>query len=105
MRVVNIGTYPDDPTADDANVAFEKINDAFQSMQEAITKDSNLIGAANGIAPLGTNSKIPSVYLPSIARTIAATGDATWSVSLDGSANVSAALTLANSGVKADTLS
>lgn len=37
------------------------------------------------------------------ARSIAATGDATWSVSFDGSANVTAALTLANSGVSAGT--
>lgn len=37
------------------------------------------------------------------ARTIAATGDATWSVTFDGSANVSAALTLASSGVSPGT--
>ena len=37
------------------------------------------------------------------ARTIAATGDATWSVSFDGSANASAALTLASSGVSPGT--
>ena len=35
------------------------------------------------------------------ARTISTTGDATWSVSFDGSANASGALTLANSGVTA----
>lgn len=37
------------------------------------------------------------------ARTLSATGDATWSISVNGSANVSAALTLANSGVVAGT--
>jgi hypothetical protein len=37
------------------------------------------------------------------ARTIQATGDATWSVTFDGSENVSAALTLANSGATAGT--
>ncbi len=37
------------------------------------------------------------------ARTISATGDATWSANFDGSANVSGALTLANSGVAAGT--
>lgn len=36
-------------------------------------------------------------------RTISATGDASWSVTFDGSANVSAVLTLANSGVAAGT--
>jgi hypothetical protein len=37
------------------------------------------------------------------ARSITATGDASWTVSFDGSANVSAALTLANSGATAGT--
>ena len=37
------------------------------------------------------------------ARTLSATGDATWSISVNGSANVSAALTLADSGVVAGT--
>ena len=37
------------------------------------------------------------------ARSISTTGDATWSVSFDGSANASAALTLANSGVTTGT--
>jgi hypothetical protein len=36
-------------------------------------------------------------------RSISATGDATWSVNFNGSANASAALTLANSGVTAGT--
>lgn len=35
------------------------------------------------------------------ARSISASGDATWSVSFNGSSNVSSALTLANSGVSA----
>ena len=35
------------------------------------------------------------------ARTISATGDATWSVSFNGSANATSALTLANTGVTA----
>lgn len=37
------------------------------------------------------------------ARSISATGDATWTVNFDGSANATAALTLANSGVTAGT--
>ena len=37
------------------------------------------------------------------ARTISASGDATWSVSFDGSANATAALTLASTGVAAGT--
>jgi hypothetical protein len=114
---------------------------------------SSTIGAASGIAPLGSDSKIASTYLPSYvddvleyanlagfpgtgetakiyvaldtnkiyrwsgsayieisptvgnsdtatklatARSIAASGDATWTVSFDGSANATAAITLAS---------
>jgi hypothetical protein len=53
--------------------------------------DGNLAGTANAANILST------------ARTIAASGDATWSVSFDGSANVTSALTLANTGVTATT--
>jgi hypothetical protein len=53
--------------------------------------DGNLNGTANAANILST------------ARTIAASGDATWSVSFDGSANVTSALTLANTGVTATT--
>jgi hypothetical protein len=53
--------------------------------------DGNLNGTANAANILST------------ARTISATGDATWSVSFDGSANATAALTLANTGVTATT--
>ena len=53
--------------------------------------DGNLNGTANAANILST------------ARTIAASGDATWSVSFDGSANATAALTLANTGVTATT--
>ena len=53
--------------------------------------EGNLAGTANAANALTT------------ARTIAASGDATWSVSFDGSTNVSSALTLANTGVTATT--
>ena len=53
--------------------------------------EGNLAGTANAANVLST------------ARTIAASGDATWSVSFDGSANVTSALTLANTGVTATT--
>jgi hypothetical protein len=53
--------------------------------------DGNLNGTANAANILST------------ARTIAASGDATWSVSFNGSANVSSSLTLANTGVTATT--
>ena len=47
--------------------------------------DSNITGSASRITT---------------ARNIAITGDATWNVNFDGSANATAALTLASSGVK-----
>lgn len=53
--------------------------------------EGNLAGTANASNVLST------------ARTISATGDAAWSVSFDGSANATAALTLANTGVTATT--
>jgi hypothetical protein len=53
--------------------------------------EGNLAGTANAANVLST------------ARTITATGDAAWSVSFDGSANATAALTLANTGVTATT--
>jgi len=53
--------------------------------------EGNLAGTANAANALST------------ARTIAASGDAVWSVSFDGSANVTSALTLANTGVTAST--
>ena len=52
-------------------------------------------GALNGNA--NTATKLQS------ARTISATGDGTWSVTFDGSANATGALTLASSGVTAGT--
>lgn len=56
---------------------------------------SSFVGALTGNS--GTATKLAT------ARNISATGDATWTVSFDGSADVSAALTLANSGVTAGT--
>lgn len=50
-----------------------------------------------------TGSYAGSAAKLTAARTLAATGDATWSVSFDGSGNVSSALTLAESGVSAGT--
>jgi hypothetical protein len=53
--------------------------------------EGNLAGTANAANVLST------------ARSISATGDAAWSVNFDGSANATAALTLANTGVTAST--
>jgi hypothetical protein len=53
--------------------------------------EGNLSGTANAANVLST------------ARSISATGDAAWTVNFDGSANATAALTLANTGVTATT--
>jgi hypothetical protein len=53
--------------------------------------EGNLAGTANAANVLST------------ARSISATGDAAWTVNFDGSANATAALTLANTGVTATT--
>lgn len=54
---------------------------------------ANLTGELTGNASTATKLQT--------ARTISITGDASWTVTFDGSANVTAALTLANSGVTA----
>jgi phage-related tail fiber protein len=46
---------------------------------------------------------VASSAILTTARSIAATGDATWSVTFNGSANVTSAITLADSGVTAGT--
>ena len=53
------------------------------------------------ISPVAGNSD--SAIKLATARTISTTGDATWAVSFDGSANVSSVITLANSGASAGT--
>lgn len=71
-----------------------------------VTQDTNKIYRWSGsayveISPVAGNSDTATKL--STARTISTTGDATWSVSFDGSANVSSAITLANSGATAGT--
>lgn len=61
---------------------------AFRTAIGAIGAADNITGSADSLAN---------------TRTISLTGDATWSVSFNGTANVTAALTLANSGVGAGT--
>lgn len=56
---------------------------------------ANVTGALTGNASTATALQT--------ARTISISGDATWTVTFDGTANVSSALTLANSGVTAAT--
>lgn len=60
-----------------------------------VTVGSDITGNA------ATATKADTADALTTARTIGATGDATWSVSFNGSQNVSSAITLANSGVSA----
>ena len=59
-------------------------------------------GAVSGYItiPSGLGTSDTAIKLKT-ARSVAITGDATWSVTFDGSENVTAALTLANSGIVA----
>ena len=92
------------------NVAFSGITGlpttlADYGIADAYTKtatDSAISAAVAGVQS-GNVSTATSAGKLTTARTIAITGDVTWSVSFDGSANVSAAGTLANSGVTAGT--
>lgn len=62
---------------------------------------SSLIGPVTGDVTGNLTGNVTGKFVN--ARTISITGDATWSTTFDGSANVTAALTLANSGVTAGT--
>ena len=57
-------------------------------------------GIVTGVLNNSTTGSSATLTTP---RSIGATGDATWTVTFDGSANVSSVLTLANTGVTAET--
>lgn len=61
--------------------------------KDKVTFNVPLEGTLNGVAAIAKKLETP--------RTIGITGDASWSVTFDGSGNVTAALTLANSGATA----
>lgn len=69
----------------------------------AATTQAAARGVIGALAASDTSAYAGSAAKLTTARSIAASGDATWSVNFDGSANVTAALTLANSGVAAGT--
>lgn len=72
-----------------------------------VIMDGETLGGAFKVASLtdkvSSSGKADTATKLATARTISATGDATWSVSFDGSANKSGTLTLANSGATAGT--
>jgi len=75
----------------------------------SLVAGSNIsVSSATGNVTVSVTGTVPSASIAntlSAARTISATGDATWSVSFDGSTNVSSALTLAtvNASPQTDT--
>lgn len=69
-----------------------------------LASKANITYVDSGLATkLNTTANAVSASKLETARSISVTGDATWTTSFDGSANVTAALTLANSGVVANT--
>jgi hypothetical protein len=81
----------------------------FSGLVDEPTNVVNTTGTGYTVATLvanvegNLNGTANAANILSTARTIAASGDATWSVSFNGSANATAALTLANTGVTATT--
>jgi phage-related tail fiber protein len=57
----------------------------------------------SGTLTVGTSGNAATATILATSRTISITGDATWSVSFNGSANATGAITLAASGVAAGT--
>lgn len=69
-----------------------------------LASKANITYVDSGLATkLNTTANAVSASKLETARSISVTGDATWTTSFDGSTNVTAALTLANSGVVANT--
>lgn len=82
----------------------DQINAAtnFNTASTLVRRDaSGNFSAGTITAALSGNASTASAW--QTARTLSITGDASWSISVDGSGNASGALTLANSGVTAGT--
>ena len=70
-----------------------------------VTEDTNKVYRWSGsvYVEISSSATAGEALKLTNARTISTTGDATYSISFDGSANVSSAITLANTGVAAGT--
>lgn len=73
--------------------------------QQLATANDNILKITNGTTPVGKATTAESANKLSTKQTINVYGDATGSVSFDGSENAGLTLTLANSGVTAGTYS
>jgi cytidylate kinase len=88
LEYVNLAGFPGTGVTGKIYVAIDT-GKIYRWSGSVYIEISGLAGTADAATKLAT------------ARTIAMTGDGTWSVSFDGSGNVSSALTLANTGVTA----
>jgi hypothetical protein len=86
---------------DSADTYELTLNDAGDLAVTGIISAAGFSGPLTGDVTGNSSSTTKLVT----ARTIAATGDASWSVTFDGTGNVSSALTLVNTGVTAGTYS
>lgn len=105
---IGIGTETAGNAANHVVIGGKYFTDQINAATSANTASTLIRRDASGNFSAGTitaalsgNATTASSW--QTARTLSITGDATWSISVNGSANVSAALTLANSGVTAGT--
>lgn len=79
--------------------------DSLTNVTVTSPQDSQVLLYSSGVWVNASQSGVVSGSATKLAtpRSITATGDASWTVTFDGSANVTAGLTLANSGVIAGT--
>ena len=96
-----IDPHPQYTTTAEASAAAPVQSVAGKTGVVALVKADVGLGSVDNTADLAKN--VLSATKLTNARTISATGDATWSVSFDGSANATAALAFSNSGVTAGT--
>jgi hypothetical protein len=96
-----IDPHPQYTTTAEASAAAPVQSVAGKTGVVALVKADVGLGSVDNTADLAKN--VLSASKLTNARTISATGDATWSVSFDGSANATAALAFSNSGVTAGT--
>jgi hypothetical protein len=91
---VTAGTNP-------TTLAGYGITDALLATEATATATANKLLRldANGLLPASVTGNAATATKLAVARTLSFTGDATGSLTFDGSANASAALTLPNTGV------
>ena len=90
-------------TDSQGNMALYDLGDLGRLLASLSNTIQGMQAGRQALGALGSSENAASASKLNTPRTIQATGDATWSTTFDGSGNVSAALTLAASGVSAGT--